>query len=68
MYQKEVLLQISWQKNMIFIRAFCKSLYLKQPPFYSSDILPQKVAERDCDAITSLAPFGGKGLRVRGLK
>jgi hypothetical protein len=50
------------------VKAFCKSLYLEQPPFCPSDILPPKGAGRDCGATISLAPFGGKGLRVRGLK
>jgi vitamin B12 transporter len=50
------------------IRAFWICPYLKQPPICPSDILPPKGAGRDCGAMTSLAPFGGKGLRVRGLK
>jgi hypothetical protein len=37
-------------------------------PFLSFGHPSPKGAGRDCGATTSLAPFGGKGLRVRGLK
>jgi len=45
----------------------CRSRYLRQPPFCPSDILPPEGAGKGCGALTSLAPYGGKGLRVRGL-
>jgi len=38
-----------------------------KPPFCPSDILPPEGAGTNCGATTSLAPFGGKGPRDRGL-
>jgi hypothetical protein len=64
------------ENTILDMRAFSISLYLKQPPFCPSGILPPKEAGRDCGATTSLAHYEGvnevlacgKGLRVRGLK
>jgi hypothetical protein len=46
---------------------FTKVNFFIQPPSCPSDILPPKGAGTYRGTMTSLAPFGGKGLRVRGL-
>jgi hypothetical protein len=55
--------------NKHFIHgANCKSRFLKAAPVLSFGHPSPEGAEKDCGATTSLAHFGGKGLRDRGLK
>jgi hypothetical protein len=45
-----------------------KSVFEAAPFLSLTDILPPRGAGKDGESTISLAPFGGKGLRVRGLK